>query len=305
VTGPARTGGPVVAIVHPLKAGGASAATEQLGRWAAHAGLAAPRVVETTASSPGTEQARAAVAEGAALVLAWGGDGTATAVATGLVGTGVPLGLLPAGTGNLLARNVGVPLALESAAEAAFTGRDRLIDTVEIGLGGRVVTSTVMAGIGLDAVLIDAPDQLKSLLGPGAYVLNTAKALQHSQYRVGVSVDDGPPRWVSARSVLVVNAGGLVGGLDLAPESEVSDGLLHVIVLPLRDPVDWARTAVRLVRRRPRSDAARHHQEGHRARIVTREPQPRQVDGDVVEDGTRLEARVVPASLVVRVPDRS
>jgi diacylglycerol kinase (ATP) len=173
---------------------------------------------------------------------------------------------------------------------------------VEVGLGGRVVTSTVMAGIGLDAVLIDAPDQLKSVLGPGAYVLNTAKALQHSQYRVGVSVDDRPPRWMSARSVLVVNAGGLMAGLDVAPESEVSDGLLHVVVLPLRDPIDWARTAARLVRRRPPSDDTRYHLQGTRARIVTRDPQPRQVDGDVVEDGTRLEARVRPASLVVRVP---
>jgi diacylglycerol kinase (ATP) len=294
--------GSTVAVVHPHKAGGVAAATEQLTRWAAVAGAAAPRVVETTATSPGTQQAREAVADGASLVLAWGGDGTVTAVAAGLVSTGTPLGILPAGTGNLLARNVRVPLGLAAAAEVAFTGRDRLIDTVEIGLGGRVVMSTVMAGIGLDAVLIDAPDQLKNLLGPAAYVLNTAKALQHSQYRVGVSVDDGPPRWMSARSVLVVNAGGLVGGLDVAPESEASDGLLHVVVLPLRDPVDWARTAARLVRRRPPSDSTRYHQQGRRARIVTREPQPRQVDGDVVEDGYRLEARVVPASLVVRVP---
>ena len=294
--------GATVAVVHPLKAGGVAAATEQLGRWAAAVGATAPRVVETTAGSPGTEQARAAVAAGASLVLAWGGDGTVTAVATGLVGTRVPLGILPAGTGNLLARNVRVPLALGAAAETAFTGVDRLIDTVEIGLGGRVVTSTVMAGIGLDAVLIDAPDQLKNLIGPTAYVLNTAKALQHSQYRVGVSVDGRPPRWMSARSVLVVNAGGLMAGLDVAPESEVSDGFLHVVVLPLRDPVDWVRTGVRLVRRRPPSDGSRYHQQGRRAVIVAREPQPRQVDGDVVADGTRLEASVLPASLVVRVP---
>lgn len=298
------TGTRAVAVVHPLKAGGVAAATEQLTRWAAEAGLPTPSVVETTAASPGTAQARRAVADGAGLVLAWGGDGTVTAVAGGLVGTDVPLGILPAGTGNLLARNVRVPLNLAAAAQVALTGADRRIDTVEIGLGGRVTISTVMAGIGLDAVLIDAPDQLKNLLGPGAYVLNTARALQHSQYRVGVSVDDGPPRWMSARSVLVVNAGGLVGGLDIAPESEASDGLLHVVVLPLRDPVDWARTAVRLVSRRPRSDEARYHQQGRRARIVTRDPQPRQVDGDVVEDGTRLEARVLPGSLVVRVPRR-
>jgi diacylglycerol kinase (ATP) len=294
-----------VAVVHPLKAGGVRGATERLSAWADSLGVPMPRVVETTADATGTEQARAAVAEGADLVLAWGGDGTVTAVATGLLGTGVPLGILPAGTGNLLARNVDVPLGLAAAVRVAFTGVDRLIDTVEIGLGGRVVISTVMAGIGLDAVLIDAPDDLKSLIGPTAYALNTAKALRHSQYRVGVSVDDGPPRWVSARSVLVVNSGGLIAGLDIAPESDIADGLLHVVVLPLRDPIDWARTAASLVMRRPRADSARYHLQGHRARIVTSEPQPRQVDGDLVGEGIRLEAQVRPASLTVRVPARA
>jgi diacylglycerol kinase family enzyme len=290
-----------VAVVHPLKAGGVRGATERLSAWADSLGVPAPRVVETTADSPGTEQARAAVAEGADLVLAWGGDGTVTAVATGLLGTGVPLGILPAGTGNLLARNVDVPLGLAAAVEVAFTGVDRLIDTVEIGLGGRVVTSTVMAGIGLDAVLIDADETLKKFIGPTAYVVNTAKALTHKKMRVGVAVDGGEPRWFTARSVMVANVGGLIGGLDVVPESDASDGLLHVVVLPLNSPLDWARTAARLATRRGGHDSSRTHLTGTSAWVVTSTEQPRQVDGDVVEPGRRMQARVRPASLLVRV----
>ena len=292
----------MVAVVHPLKSGGLDAARAKLAVWALDAGVDAPHVVATTADSPGTEQARRAVAAGADLVLAWGGDGTVTAVAAGLADTGVPLGILPAGTGNLLARNLDVPLGLQAAAATAFTGLDRRVDLVDIGLGGRVAVSTVMAGIGLDAVLIDAPEALKARIGPSAYVLNTARAVTHSATRVGVAVDDGPPRWFTARSVIIANVGGLIAGLDVAPEAEVADGYLHVVVLPLATPLDWVRTGARLVRRRPRQDASRWHVRARSAWVVTAEEQPRQIDGDVVASGTTLQARVRPGALVVRVP---
>lgn len=295
-------GGECVAVVHPNKSGGIASATEQLAQWAHDAGQPAPHVVATTAESPGTEQASEAVAAGADLVLAWGGDGTVNAVAAGLAGTGVALGILPAGTGNLLARNVGIPLKLRDAAAAAFTGEDRTIDLLDIGLGGRVTTCSVMAGIGLDAVLIDAPEDLKNVIGPTAYVVNGIRAVGHRTTRFGVSVDGRPPRWHSAKSVLIANVGGLVAGLDVAPEAEVADGLLHVIVLPLGTPLDLARTAADLTLRRPRHDRSRLHYSGRSAVVVSRETQPRQVDGDVVDEGRRLEARVRPAALVVRVP---
>ena len=118
----------VVAVVHPQKSGGREAAVERLARWAHDAGQSTPQVVTTTADSPGTEQARAAVASGADVVLAWGGDGTVRAVADGLAGTSTALGILPAGTGNLLARNLGIPLDLDDAGAVAFGGAARRID---------------------------------------------------------------------------------------------------------------------------------------------------------------------------------
>ena len=294
--------GECVAIVHPLKSGGLDATVDRLSRWAHAAGVATPHVVPTSEESPGSEQARDAVRAGADLVLAWGGDGTVRAVADGLAGSDVALGVIPAGTGNLLARNLGVPLSLAEATAVAFGGADRRIDVLEIGLGGTVTTGTVIAGLGLDAVLIDAPEQLKSAIGPSAYVVNTVRALRHKKMRVGVAVDGGPPRWFSARSVLVANVGGLIAGMDVAPEAEVSDGLLHVIVLPLGRPVDWVRTGTRIVLRRGVEDTSRFHLQGTSAWVVAAEAQPRQIDGDLVGEGRSIQARVRPAALVVRVP---
>lgn len=292
-----------VAIVHPGKAGDLGEATERLAEWAHRAGVNAPHVVPTTPESTGTEQAREAVTAGADLVLSWGGDGTLNAVAEALVGTEAALGVIPGGTGNLLARNLGIPLDLDEAAAVAFSGDDRRVDVVEIGLGGRVVVSTVIAGIGLDAALIDAPEQLKNALGPAAYVANAVKLLRSDSMRVAVAMDGGQPRWYRARSVLVANVGGLIAGLDVAPESDASDGLLHVVVLPLDSPLDWVRTGIHLVTRRPpTSDRSRIHLSGRSAWVVTQFPEPRQVDGDVVDDGRKLEARVRPSALTVRVP---
>jgi len=297
--------GECVAIVHPLKSGGLDAATDRLSRWAHAAGVPTPHVVTTTPDSHGTEQARDAVAAGADLVLAWGGDGTVRAIAEGLADSGVPLGVVPAGTGNLLARNLGIPLSLGDAATVAFEGADRRVDILEIGLGGSVTISTVITGLGMDAVLIDAPEELKNAIGPSAYVLNTVRALRHKKMRVGVAVDGGAPRWFSARSVLVANVGGLLAGMDVAPEAEVADGLLHVIVLPLGRPVDWVRTGARIIARRGVEDTSRFHLQGSSAWIVAAEAQPRQVDGDLVGEGRTIQARVRPGALTVRVPRRS
>lgn len=290
-----------VAVVNPTKVD-VEVARARLTRWASRAGIPTPSLVETTPESSGSAQARQAVAQGADLVLAWGGDGTVTSVAEGLVGCGVPLGIIPGGTGNLLCRNLGIPLDLDDAGAVAFLGSERLIDVVEIGLGGRATISTVIAGIGLDAVLIDADENLKKAIGPTAYVVNAAKALTHKKMRVGVAVDGGEPRWFTARSVMVANVGGLIGGLDVVPESDASDGLLHVVVLPLDTPLDWARTASRLALRRGGHDSSRIHLTGTSAWVVTSTEQPRQVDGDVVEPGRRMQARVRSASLLVRVP---
>ncbi|HUW17048.1 MAG TPA: acylglycerol kinase family protein, partial [Actinomycetes bacterium] len=109
----------VALVVNPTKVGNARRAQQRVATMAEALSEAPPRWLPTTEEDPGPGQARQALDDGATMVLAWGGDGTVTAVAGVLSGTGVPLGLLPAGTGNLLARNLGVPLGLSDALTTA------------------------------------------------------------------------------------------------------------------------------------------------------------------------------------------
>lgn len=302
-----RDGARVVAVVNPTKLDGVRHDRHWLERAAAALGVRDVGWCETTPQDTGRELAAAAVRAGATTVLAWGGDGTVRACAAGLhdaAGSGdggTALGVLPAGTGNLLARNLDIPLDLDSALDVALTGRTRTIDLLEVGLGGTVEIGAVIAGMGLDADLMAAPEGLKDRVGPAAYAFGLVRGIRRDRIRVGVSVDGGPPRWTSARTVLVANVGGLVAGLDIAPEAAPDDGRLDVVVLALRSPTDWARAALSLVQRVP-SSSSRWHVHGSEVLVVSRSDAPRQVDGDVVAEGSRLRVRVLPAALRIRVP---
>ena len=134
--------------------------------------------LETTVDDPGHEPARRALAAGVDLVLVAGGDGTVRAVSSELAGTGTPMALLPSGTGNLLARNLGVPLDTDAALSLALHGRAGAIDVVRCetdgpdGDGPLTQRFVVMAGIGLDAqIMEDTSDDLKKVIRSGAYAL--------------------------------------------------------------------------------------------------------------------------------------
>ena len=134
---------------------------------------AEPLWLETRPDDTGERLASEAVRSGVDLVLASGGDGTVTACAGGVAGSGVPLGVLPCGTGNLLARNLGLPLSLDEALTVALTGSDRRLD---VGIANDR-PFVVMAGIGFDAeMLAGASEQLKKRLGWAAYMVS---ALRH------------------------------------------------------------------------------------------------------------------------------
>src|ERR1700691_4672925 len=127
-------------------------------------GWAEPLWLETTPDDTGERLARMAVASGVDLVISSGGDGTVTACAAGVAGSGIPLGVLPSGTGNLLARNLGLPLQADAALAVALTGAERRLD---VGVAnGR--TFVVMAGIGFDAAMLaSVSEKLKMRAGRG------------------------------------------------------------------------------------------------------------------------------------------
>jgi diacylglycerol kinase family enzyme len=293
-----------VVIVHPGKVGDRAQAQARLAGFAAAAGHEMPTWVETSAADPGPGQARRAVADGAELVMVWGGDGTMVGVAAALEGTGVPLGILPGGTGNLLARNLRIPLDLAGAAAVAFTGRNRTIDLLDVDLGhGERRVSAVMSGAGWDAEMMAAPEARKRRLGWGAYAIEGARGLRSKPMPLRISVDGGPEQRLAGRTVLVANVGMLVAGLMLVPEARPDDGLLDVLVIDPTSPADWIRTTGGIITRTGRdTDPSRIRFRGSEVRIATGHVRKRQIDGDLVTPGSGLDVRVRPQGLVIRVP---
>lgn len=290
-------------VVHPLKVVDIDALEELARRRCVDLGWPHPLIVETTTDDAGTGLARAALAQGAQIVVAAGGDGTVRAVAEALTGTDAVLGVVPLGTGNLLARNLGIPTALDEAVEVALTGRRLVIDVGRVQPGGEVFT--VMAGMGLDAAMVrDAPEGVKKRIGWLAYVISALRALREDRMRVTVQVDDRPPLRRSARAVLVGNVGELQGGIDLLPESDAADGALHVAILAPRGPLQWVSVLLKSASGSHPSRRDRRLERFTGRRLVVRAtvPQAREADGDVLDDDTRLEVEIVPAALAVHVP---
>ncbi len=281
------------------------------------AGISRLTLVETTEDDPGFGQTRAALESGAGLVCALGGDGTVRAVAQELVGTGVPLGLLPAGTGNLLARNLGGNVdSLEEAALEAFTGRDRRIDVGWLvldptpdqlhGLPGparNVHCFTVMAGVGFDAqMMADAPEGVKGRVGWAAYVASGGKHLTDAPFGIEMAVDGQRSAAGKARTVIVGNCGELTGGMVLLPDALVDDGRLDVATVSPESLTQWIGLAARVLANR--DDGPSLERISGNDVVVSVDPaQLCEVDGDVLVPASSFRFAVQPGSLVVRVSE--
>jgi len=268
-------------------------------------GWAEPLWLETTVEDPGTGQARLAVERGADVVLACGGDGTVRSVAQALAGTGVAMGLVPVGTGNLLARTLGTPDNVAAATRLALTGDDRAIDVGCIRIDGAEEDRVflVMAGTGFDAAIMQStPETLKVRVGPLAYVISGLRAMRGRRTRVTLALDDEPPVRRRTRTVVVGNSGTLLGGLVLMPRATIDDGVLDVVSIAPSTVAGWIAVALRVITRRRRGHERVEHWQARSILIRTEAPQPSQLDGDPVGDAQELRIRVQPRALVVRVP---
>ncbi|HEY0374576.1 MAG TPA: diacylglycerol kinase family protein [Amnibacterium sp.] len=292
---------------------------------AQRAGWADSRWYETSEEDPGTGQAKQAVADGAGVVLAAGGDGTIRAVAEGLRGTDVPISLLPSGTGNLLARNMKLTLdRLEESVETAFTGTDRRIDLGVVEMerpGGERETRAflVMAGLGLDAAMIENTDPgLKKRVGWLAYVGGIARSLGGKNYiRLRFRLDDEPARNLRVNTILIGNCGLLTGNILLLPDAAVDDGVFDIVALRPEGFFGWVQILVKVVWENGvlrRSSLGRkilantkevrtlRYLRGRQIVIRPDDPRPVQLDGDTFGQVVRLRARVEELALAVRIP---
>lgn len=296
-------------VVNPTKFADLAAVRRQVTDACLKEGWAEPLWLETTAEDTGSGQTQQALDEGVDLVCPLGGDGTVRTVAEVLVHTGVPLGLLPGGTGNLLARNLDLPVDdLDQALEAAITGTDTVIDVgrVTFDVSGEDERPTehvflVMAGLGFDAAMMaDAPEELKAKVGWLAYAVSGARNLRGPQVKVRVDVDDDRTFTRRVRTVLVGNCGTLTGGIVLLPDAKVDDGWLDAMTMSPRGIASWAGVAARVLTKK--QHAQLEHLRCKRLSVRTDRPQQAQLDGDTVGEVRAMSTRVDPGALIVRMP---
>jgi undecaprenyl-diphosphatase len=253
----------------------------------------------TSDEDRGVGLARGAVAGGARLVVAAGGDGTVRACAHALAGTGVPLAIVPRGTANLAARTLRIPARLDAALATGFGGQDRQVDLAEAD----GMPFAAMAGIGLDAAVVDStPDLLKRRLGWTAYAAGGLIRLAGQRRTFTVRLDDGPPLTRLARSVVVGNVGLLPGGFALLPDARLDDNVLDVAILAPASPVGWCVVAQRVLTGSRRDGRNLERYRGRRVEIRVDAELPREVDGEVISPGRSLTITLRPGALVVRVP---
>jgi len=284
-------------VIHPGKHDDLDGFRAAVGKAMSDLGWAEPLWLETRPDDTGERLAQEAVRSGVDLVLASGGDGTITACVSGVAGSGVPLGVLPCGTGNLLARNLGLPLSLEEALAVALTGSDRRLDVG--AANGRPFV--VMAGIGFDAEMLGGADErLKSRVGWAAYVLSALRHLRERPVRMAVRADGGPPQRRWASGVIVGNVGSLQGNVRLLPDAVPDDGILDVAVLAASGWTGWLRLAADVLLRRKTGRVA--HLTCRELTVQAGRARPWEVDGEVAGTTRQLRVTLEPGCLLVRVP---
>lgn len=282
---------------------------------------------ETTEDDPGFSQAKKGVDAGDDVVIACGGDGTVRLVAEAVSESDTRIGIVPAGTGNLLARNLRLDSNFNAAIKTAFSGSERTIDICHAEVkypGGKTedIPFVVMAGVGVDAQMIaNTDDDLKKRIGFLAYGVAIARSLKGgNRIKLTRRLDEGRWHALSAHSVIVGNCGDLVNNLTLLPNAVPDDGKLDIVIMRPKGLLGWTVIGGRLVWQMAQkiwvtfagqSERAKSQEmngdslrflQGEKIDVDFRNPEMFEVDGDEVGDVDGFTIHVVPDALTVRVP---
>lgn len=279
----------------------------------------------TDQENHGRQQALSALAQNATHILVAGGDGTIREVAVAIAESksDATLGIIPTGTGNVLARNLNLELGNQKACVTqALEGNRHPIDLAL----ARIIHANgersehgfvVMAGLGLDAQIMEATDsKRKRQLGWVAYIEGGFKSLPLRYERLAVAIDSAEPRNLRVLTLLVGNAGWLPGRIGLMPDASLDDGELDLAAIGPRrfwqwvdfwGRVTWGNRALRPTRiGRKLLDATANvktleNLSGRKVRVTPTHPVHLQLDGDAFGPVLEVEFEVMPRAISVRV----
>lgn len=245
-------------------------------------------------------------ASGYDAVFALGGDGTVMEVAGALAGTDIRIGVLAGGTGNLLARALGIPLSVDRAVDKLVAGAESRVDLGRFDSGRRFA---IAAGVGIDAQMVaETPGWLKRRLGVVAYAIIATKAalravLKREFFEARVTVD-GETQTRRAAAVMIANFGAVLGNrITLGPDIKTDDGLLDACVFSPTGLVDALRIMMRLLRGNFQNDPCMLYMSGSDIRVDTTPERSWQADGEMMGT-TPFHVVVEPLAVRLLVPAR-
>ncbi|MCA1810232.1 MAG: HAD-IC family P-type ATPase, partial [Lentisphaerae bacterium] len=255
---------------------------------------------EARAGDPIADIVRRRLCDGVGLVVAAGGDGTVSAVCDGLRGSAIPFGIIPTGTGNLVARELGIPLDLDAAvALLAGPHQTRGMDAMRIGEKAYVLNISV----GISAAIVEGTSRRsKRWLGRLAY-FGTAlrEVLSFRRWHLVVEVD-GQSQPYRALDVAIMNCGLLSDQLyPRGPKIRIDDGALGVWILSMKTPADYIRHICGVIAGRYGYPLAKFIPASRIVRIRSDAPLPVQADGDIIGT-TPIEVTLVPGALTAWAP---
>jgi diacylglycerol kinase (ATP) len=248
------------------------------------------------------EQVRRALAEDVDLIYVWGGDGMVQRCVDVVAGSEAAVAIIPAGTANLLATNLGIPKEIDAAVEVGLTGERRSIDVGR--LNGECFA--VMAGAGFDARMIgDADGGLKERVGRLAYVWTGAKNIRQKPFRAKIVVDGA--RWYDgeASCILLGNVGKLFGGVEAFEDAHPDDGVLELGVVSADGVKEWAGTIARAVVGTASKSPHAFTTKVHSVRIKLDRKVPYEIDGGDRKKVRKLRVEIQPGAVQICVPERA
>lgn len=265
-------------------------------------GVSDPQWREVVRSRKAPEQVAEVVEQGADLIFVWGGDGMVQRCVDALAEAKSTVAIVPAGTANLFASNLGIPNKLEAAVDLGLNGRRSDVDVGRIN-GERFA---VMAGVGYDALVIGgASRKMKQRLGRLAYIVAAIRNLRVKPFRARVDVDG--ERWYDGKATCILfgNVGSAFGGIEIFDQARTDDGLLEIGVTNARGIVQWARMFARLRFSSASKSPFVHMTRGRSAEVTLRKKVLYELDGGRRTKQKTFHVEIEPAAVSICVPGKA